>query len=255
MATSAKLEIGEILHKDRDKLQTDILDAVRSELAQSADEKTRDSAQRFFKEEAKFYGVKSAAVKKIAKKYQRSIKRLEKPEIFALCENLLQSGYGEESFIAFEWAYSLRKSYQPQDFQVFESWVEKYVDNWAKCDTLCNHTIGAFIEQYPCFVENLKIWATSQNRWLRRASAVTLIVPAKRGDFLNEALEISEILLKDKDNLVQKGYGWLLKEASRKHQKEVFEYVMARKAEMPRTALRYAIEKMSEEMRRKAMER
>jgi 3-methyladenine DNA glycosylase AlkD len=236
-------------------LQTDVLDAVRSELSQSAAQKMRDSAQRFFKEEAKFYGVKSAAVKKIAQKYKRDIKGLEKPKIFALCENLLQSGYGEEAAIAFEWAYSLRKGFQPTDFQVFESWVEKYVDNWAKCDTLCNHTIGAFIEQYPSFIENLRIWATSQNRWLRRASAVTLIVPAKRGDFLNEALEISEILLKDQDDLVQKGYGWLLKEASRKHQKEIFEYVMSRKAEMPRTALRYAIEKMPEELRKKAMER
>jgi 3-methyladenine DNA glycosylase AlkD len=233
----------------------DVLDAVRSELAQSADEKTRDSAQRFFKEEAKFYGVKSAAVKKIAQKYRRSIKGLEKPEIFALCESLLQSGYGEEAAVAFEWAYSLRKDYQPEDFQIFESWVEKYVDNWAKCDTLCNHTIGAFVEQYPSSIYNLKTWATSENRWLRRASAVTLIVPAKRGDFLNEALEISEILLKDKDDMVQKGYGWLLKEASRKHQQEIFEYIMARRAEMPRTALRYAIEKMPEEMRRKAMEK
>jgi 3-methyladenine DNA glycosylase AlkD len=241
--------------KEGEKLQTDVLDAVRAELVQSADEKTRDSAQRFFQEEAKFYGVKTAPVKKIAQKYQRAIKGKDKQEIFALCENLLQSGYGEEAFIAFEWAYSLRKGYQPQEFQIFECWVEKYVDNWAKCDTLCNHTIGAFIEQYPSFIENLRIWATSQNRWLRRASAVTLIVPAKRGDFLNEALEISEILLKDQDDLVQKGYGWLLKEASRKHQKEIFEYVMSRKAEMPRTALRYAIEKMPEELRKKAMER
>jgi len=236
-------------------LQTDILNAVRFELAQSADEKTRDGAQRFFKEEAKFYGVKAAVVKKIAQKYKREIKGMEKPEIFVLCENLLQSGYGEEAAVAFEWAYSLRISYQPQDFQVFESWVEKYVDNWAKCDTLCNHTIGALVEQYPSFIDNLKTWAISENRWLRRASAVTLIVPAKRGDFLNEALEISEILLKDKDDMVQKGYGWLLKEASRKHQEEIFEYVMARRAEMPRTALRYAIEKMPEELRRKAMEK
>jgi 3-methyladenine DNA glycosylase AlkD len=237
------------------KLQTDVLESIRAELAQTADEKTRDSAQRFFKEEAKFYGVKAAAVKKIAQKYRRLIKGLEKPEIFSICDKLLQSGYAEEAFIAFEWAYSLRKGYQPQDFQIFESWIEKYVDNWAKCDTLCNHTIGSFIEQYPSFIDNLKIWATSQNRWLRRASAVTLIVPAKRGDFLNEALEISEILLKDRDDLVQKGYGWLLKEASRKHQEEIFEYAMARKAEMPRTALRYAIEKMPEDMRRKAMEK
>ncbi len=66
---------------------------------------------------------------------------------------------------------------------------------------------------------------------------------------------IADILLEDKDDLVQKGYGWLLKEASRTHQEQVFEYVMRNKAIMPRTALRYAIEKMPEELRRKAMQR
>jgi 3-methyladenine DNA glycosylase AlkD len=55
--------------------------------------------------------------------------------------------------------------------------------------------------------------------------------------------------------MVQKGYGWLLKEASRAHQAEVFDYVMKNKAVMPRTSLRYAIEKMPAELRRKAMER
>lgn len=236
-------------------MQTDVLKAVRAELVQGIDEKTRDGAQRFFKEDVKFHGVKSAAVKKIAQKYQRAIKGRDKQEIFALCENLLQSGYGEEAFIAFEWAYSLRKEYEPADFLVFEGWIQKYVDNWAKCDTLCNHTIGAFIEKYPGFIENLKGWARSENRWLKRASAVTLILPARKGDFLSDVLEISDILLKDRDDLVQKGYGWMLKEASRKHQEEVYEYIMRRKSEMPRTALRYAIEKMPENLRRKAMER
>ena len=236
-------------------METDVLEAIRAELVQSVDEKTRDGAKRFFKEEVKFHGVKSATVKKIAQKYQRGIKGRDKQEIFALCENLLQSGYGEEAFIAFEWAYSMRESLQPEDFHVFESWLRKYVDNWAKCDTLCNHTIGAFIEKYPGFTENLKGWARSENRWLKRASAVTLILPARKGDFLSEVLEISDILLKDKDDLVQKGYGWMLKEASRKHQEEVFEYIMRRKSEMPRTALRYAIEKMPDDLRRKAMER
>jgi 3-methyladenine DNA glycosylase AlkD len=236
-------------------METDVLEAVREELAQSVDEKTRDGAQRFFKEEVKFHGVKTAAVKKIAQKYQRAIKGRDKLDIFALCENLLQSGYGEEAFIAFEWAYSLRKEYEFADFQVFEGWVQKYVDNWAKCDTLCNHTIGAFIEEYPGFIENLKGWARSENRWLKRASAVTLILPARKGDFLKDVLEISDILLKDKDDLVQKGYGWMLKEASRKHREEVYEYIMRRKSEMPRTALRYAIEKMPEDLRKKVMER
>lgn len=75
-------------------------------------------------------------------------------------------------------------------------------------------------------IENLKAWTKSENRWLRRASAVTLILPARKGEFLNDVFEIADSLLKDKDDLVQKGYGWTLKEASRKHREEVFEYNM-----------------------------
>ena len=236
-------------------MKNDVLTAIRKELVLSIDEKTRDGAQRFFKEEAKFHGVKSALVRKIAAKYFREIKSRDKKEIFGLCENLLETNYGEEAFIAFEWTYSLRRKYEPEDFQIFEKWVSEYVDNWAKCDTLCNHTLGTFIEMYPEYIKNLKVWAQAENRWLRRASAVTLILPARKGDFLKEVLEISDILLKDKDDMVQKGYGWMLKEASKKHQEEIFDYVMSKKAEMPRTALRYAIEKMPAELRRKAMER
>jgi len=236
-------------------MERDVLVAVRQELLQSIDEKTRESAQRFFKEEVKFHGVKSALVKKIATKYFREIKDRDKKEIFSLCENLLQANFGEEAFIAFEWSYSLRRKYEPEDFLVFERWVDLYVDNWAKCDTLCNHTLGTFVEMYPQFIENLAVWARSENRWLRRASAVTLILPARKGAFLKEVFEISDILLTDKDDMVQKGYGWLLKEASKRHQAEVFDYVMKWKAKMPRTALRYAIEKMPVEMRKRAMER
>jgi len=55
-------------------METDVLEAIRGELVQNADEKTRDNASRFFKEEVKFYGVKSAVVRKIAKKYFQEIK-------------------------------------------------------------------------------------------------------------------------------------------------------------------------------------
>jgi 3-methyladenine DNA glycosylase AlkD len=84
---------------------------------------------------------------------------------------------------------------------------------------------------------------------------VTLILPARQGLFLEEAFAISDILLLDKDDMVQKGYGWLLKEASKKNQENVFDFVMSRKADMPRTALRYAIEKMPSDMKKKAMAR
>ena len=82
---------------------------------------------------------------------------------------------------------------------------------------------------------------------MRRAAAVSLVVPAKRGEFLDDALAIADLLLVDADDMVRKGYGWLLKEASRRHRDEVYEFVLARRDVMPRTALRYAIELMPPE--------
>jgi 3-methyladenine DNA glycosylase AlkD len=194
-------------------------------------------------------------VTRLGKQYFKLIKDREKQDIFDLCEELWQSGYMEESFIACHWSYYIRKQYQPDDFAVFEKWVDQYVTNWASCDTLCNHTVGAFVEMYPEYLSELKRWAKSTNRWMRRASAVTLIIPAKQGKFLSDIFDIADILLLDKDDLVQKGYGWMLKEASRTHQQEVFDYVVKNKKVMPRTALRYAIEKMPPELRKTAMQK
>lgn len=236
-------------------MKKNVLSAIRRELKQQADTKTKGSFQSFFKEKVTFYGVKTPIVNKIARKYFLEIKRLSKQEIFALCEELLKSDYGEEAFIAFDWAYRLRDKFEPGDFIIFEGWLNKYVNNWAKCDTLCNHTIGAFIERYPHYIKNLKRLAKSDNRWLKRAATVTLILPARQGKFLEDVFEIADILLCDKDDLVQKGYGWMLKETSRRHQKEVLDYVMRNKETIPRTALRYAIEKMPQDLRRLAMAR
>ena len=229
--------------------------AIQRELEDNVDPSPKRSPQSFFKEGIRAHGVKSALVEKIAAARFREIGGRDKPEILSLCEALLATDYMEEAIVACAWSYALRDRYAESDFDVFERWLNKYVNNWAKCDTLCNHTIGAIVEMFPQCLERLKGWAQSENRWVRRASAVTLILPARRGMFLADVLQITDILLLDKDDLVRKGYGWMLKEASRKHQSVVFEYVMGKKAVMPRTALRYAIEKMPQDLRRRAMER
>jgi 3-methyladenine DNA glycosylase AlkD len=234
-------------------LPQDIIIAVRRELEQQSDENTRSTYRRFFKEPVTFYGVKNNAVRKIAGRYFQEIKIKEKAEIFLLCEELLKSDFNEEAIIACDWSYRLRKEYQPEDFTVFESWLQHYVNNWAKCDTFCNHTVGALIEKYPQFTTDLKRWAKSDNRWLRRGAAVTLIIPAKRGEFLDDIFEICSILLKDPDDLVQKGYGWLLKDASIRHPEEIFRYVMDYRQVMPRIALRNALERMPADLKKQAM--
>jgi len=233
----------------------EIIHNVRDELKQTADDATKNSFQRFFKEEVKCHGVKAPAVVKIAKKYFPQVQALGKGKAFDLCGELFQSGYCEEGWVAANWAHWFRKDFQPSDFNIFETWIEKYIDNWAECDTLCNHTVGSFVEHYPQYLDNLKKWAKSQNRWMRRAAAVSLIIPAKEGKFLKDIFELADILLYDNEDMVQKGYGWMLKAASRVHEQEVFDYVMMHKDKMPRTALRYAIEKMPPEFRKEAMKK
>jgi len=232
-----------------------IVTQVRKELQAIADEKNKQSSERFFKEEIKVYGVKASEVRTIAKKAFKEIKDASKTEIFGFCEELLKSGYSEEAFVAYLWSDYMKKRFAPDDFVVFERWVNCYVSNWAECDTLCNHTIGSFIEKYPSYIESLKKWTKSNNRWTRRGAAVSLILPARRGKFLEDVLEIADSLLLDEDDLVQKGYGWMLKEGNKMHQKQVFEYIIKNKDKMPRTPLRYAIEKMPADLRKQAMKR
>jgi len=56
--------------------------------------------------------------------------------VFALCDQLWQSGYREESFIACHFSYLIHKKYEEGDFKIFKKWVNDYVSNWASCDTL-----------------------------------------------------------------------------------------------------------------------
>jgi len=156
---------------------------IRESLKENIDNKTQKSFQRFFKEEVKYYGVKVATVRKIANKFWKEIKTLEKLNIFNLCELLFFSDYCEEAFIVAFWLPKITDEFEPDDWIVFKNWIEKYVNNWAKCDGFCNHTMGSFLVKYPAFIEELKEWTQSKNRWLRRAAAVSLIVPAKKGFF------------------------------------------------------------------------
>ncbi|MBW6458851.1 MAG: DNA alkylation repair protein [FCB group bacterium] len=226
---------------------------VRRELLKHSDENTRNGSRRFFRETVKPLGVKSAIVTQIGKDIFRTMVNKSKREIFDLCEELWKTGYLEESFIACHWSYYVHTQYESNDLPVFEEWIDRYIDNWASCDTLCNHTVGTLLKMYPALIPELEIWTRSSNRWKRRAAAVSLIIPARKGLFLQNILRISDQLLTDGDDLVQKGYGWMLKAASEAHRKEIFNYVMEQKAHMPRTALRYAIEKMPPELKKKAM--
>ena len=233
----------------------DVLQSVYSQIDMLKSPKVAESTKRFFKHEISCYGLKSVDSGNIAKMNFERVKHLSKAAIFDYCEIFWKSGMLEESFFACNWSYRMRKQFEPSDFALFERWINTYVNNWASCDTFCNHTVGEFLEMYPEFLPELFRWAKSDNLWMRRAAAVSLIIPARKGLFKEEIFSIADILLLDKEDMVQKGYGWMLKVAIKYHLHEVFDYVMEKKNVMPRTALRYAIEKMPLEMKREAMKK
>lgn len=233
----------------------EILDLIRSQLKQKASDTVANASQKFFKEEIQTYGVPAPIVQSLARSIGKSLSLLPKTEVFAICEELWTSGIQEECLVACHWSLSQKSVFEESDFETFERWIVLYVHNWATCDTFCNHTVGEFLFRYPSFTSRMLKWAKHPNRWARRAAAVSLILPARQGMFIEIIQEVSLQLLDDQDDLVQKGYGWMLKVACRHHEKTIFDFVMEHKNQMPRTALRYAVENMPRSLKNMAMAR
>ncbi len=234
-----------------------ILSEMRKELISNVDKKYKDGAERYFKEKIICYGVRTPIVRRLGKKYFNNFKHLPKKDIFLLCEELFKSGLCEESTIAAQWVFRLKSRFESEDFILFERWISLYLDNWAKIDDFCSHPMNHLITVFPKLIPKVKAWSKSGNMWMRRASAVSFI--SGSSDFYSKNLchvfDVAGTLLKDKEDLVQKGYGWMLKVAANFFQKDVFDFVMKNKKLMPRTALRYAIEKMPANLKNRAMDK
>lgn len=233
--------------------ENDVIQKIREELKQNADQDYKERVKKFSKGKITNYGVKTPVTRKLSSEHYKKVKKKSKKEIFELCELLLQPGYSEERTIAFDWAFRLKRQYVLSDFDRFDSWLKTYVKGWGSCDDFCTHAFGEFLYQFPEVIPKVKVWTASENCWLRRASAVVFIYAIRRDTYIDDGFEVAGLLLQDTDDMVQKGYGWMLKEISNLYPQKVFEYVMVHKDKMPRTSLRYAIEKLSPDLRKKAM--
>jgi 3-methyladenine DNA glycosylase AlkD len=202
--------------------------------------------------------VRTPKVRLIAKKYFGEIKNWEKDEILDISEKLFKTRYNEEATIAIQWLSYIKNSLVKKDFSRLKKFTD-YIDNWAKCDDFCLNVLSHFIIKYPKFKKEIKNWTSSKNKWQRRISAVVFIkgggIWKVHPNYLKDIFEVAQKLLKDPEDLVQKGYGWMLKVTADTHQQEVFDFVMKNKKEMPRTALRYAIEKMPANLKKQAMKK
>jgi len=216
---------------------------IRRRIIADADPLRAEGERRYFKDTIRNRGLSVPTCQTLARTVYRERRTdLTQDGWFALAEKLLASGWHEEGTVGLEVVRRAKPEPSVELFDLYERWLDMYVGNWAHCDELCTHMIGDVITARPSLVRRLKPWTKSGNRWLRRGAAVSLVTPARRGNFLLESLAICKALVADEDDLVQKGFGWLLKEAAKQHRPEVAAFLEQNVRKMPRTAFRYAIE-------------
>lgn len=121
------------------------------------------------------------------------------------------------------------------------------VNNWDLVDSSASYIVGEFLMDQ----DRLKLYtlARSKNMWDRRIAIVATHAFIKKGDLV-DTFKISEILLQDKEDLLHKAAGWMLREAGKKDQKKLEVFLKKHTRAMPRTMLRYAIERLPEKKRK-----
>jgi 3-methyladenine DNA glycosylase AlkD len=139
------------------------------------------------------------------------------------------------------------------EFELFESWIDRYVHNWSHCDGVSAWLVGACIANEPGLAVDLVGWTKARSRWKRRSAAVSLIKETKRPRHLELIFEIFDKLRNDPDDMVHKGAGWLLKETYPQHPEAVMQKMRLWKRDTTRLTLRYAAEKMLPEHRRETL--
>jgi 3-methyladenine DNA glycosylase AlkD len=230
-----------------------IIKAIRSDLRNREDTAHREGLVRFFKEQINPLGVRSRELSAVVSRSWRLARALPPTELIGLCDMLWDSGVFEEGSLACKLCARALPALDAPAFIHFERWLHTRVGNWAHCDDLCSHCIGGLLPAYPDLLERTLPWLASTNRWVRRGAAVCCVKPAHHGLYLSHAFHVADALIDDTDDMVRKGCGWLLKEASRAWPREVLEFVILRSGRMPRVTLRTAIELLPPEWRQKAM--
>ena len=190
----------------------------------------------------RFLGIKTPTLRQIAKKY------MDLP--LQVIEELLQSKFNEERLFAL---IILVSQYQKADALTQENIYQFYlknmqhVNNWNLVDNSAHHILGPHLKNRDRKV--LLRLAKSQNLWERRISIVATWYFIKQLDF-EYTTKITEILLHDKHDLSHKACGWMLREIGKQNEKVLIDFLELYCALMPRTMLRYAIEKFPEDIRR-----
>src|SRR5262249_51237196 len=146
----------------------------------------------------------------------------------------------------------LPKKFGDAEFKRLESWLPR-ISSWADHDALVYNLIGQMVLMKPLRAKSVFRWAKSKDRWHRRAACVALIPGTRLKMFFPEIVRLSNFLLRDPDDMVQKGLGWLLRETAKADPKKTVPYLMKIRAAAPRLVLRTACETLPLKTRKKVL--
>ena len=228
------------------------LDQLKKDLRQYINPEKAVFLPRFFKtgpgqyaEGDKFLGVTVPNQRLVAKKY----KDLPLNQV----EKLIGSPWHEERLTGL---FILVGIYQKGDEkvkkEVYDFYIShtKNINNWDLVDTSAGYIVGQYLENRPEKMKVLRQLAKSDLLWERRIAMIATLAYIVKGSS-EEALEIAEVLLNDKHDLIQKAVGWMLREVGKRCSRQVLvEFLNKYYKTMPRTTLRYAIEHFSPEIRK-----
>ena len=222
---------------------------IQSRLRELADDEVAASSAWFFKtgpgqygEGDQFLGIRVPKLRAEAKRYRH--------EELATMEKLLKSKWHEERLLSL---LMLVHRFQSSDVEgrkeVYDLYVRMmaYVNNWDLVDTSAHPIVGGYLESRSR--RPLYRWAKSKVLWERRVAIISTYHFIKRDDF-DDTLKLAEILLEDEHDLIQKAVGWMLREVGNRDRAREEDFLRERYSSMPRTMLRYAIEKLPEKRRK-----
>ncbi len=224
-------------------------------LKKNSNKKFIPNVKYFFKEKVNPLGIRMPKVRLLVKEFHKKHPDLTYKEAVILCEELLKDDLFEQSIFAFFLISRFQKDYSKQTLNVFEKWIKKYITNWAYCDSLCPNPIGYLITEFPSLKSKIFSWHKSKNRWLRRCSLVSYVNIARNNDYSNQVVKTVSRMLKEEDDLVQKAMGWTLREAAKANKPPVLKFLRKNKLKLPRTTLRYAIERFTVKEKKELMKK
>lgn len=203
--------------------------------------------QWFFKEEVRSHGWYTAALRRYAKALHKQL-AADQALLLDVAERLFASPVLEEKALAVTMLQPSLGQFGSAEFRRFERWLGK-VRSWADHDALAMYLLGPMLVTDPRRVKRPLRWASSTSRWRRRAAAVSLIHGIRRGLFQDEAIAVTERLLADRDDMVQKSLGWLLREWAKHDPKAAVPVLMAIRGRASRLVLRTACERLAPALR------